>query len=487
MSAVRALLFALILAGLVGLGACAGRPAGRSEKSTPPEAAVAPPDSGEEVALAIPREEAEPSSAELPEPHASEESVEVYDGPPADQPAIGGERSIRGQAGALPVPSAPTARKPAEVRKKATSPAESAPKAPPKAGSPQIAGSAAAPQIAGSPPKAGSAPQIAGSPPKAGSAAPQIAGSAAAVAVAAETRPPSPGREVLARKGDTVVIDLEGRGWLLLPGNSAGVSFTGSEAGAERTTFSFKALEYGEYDLAFQLQDNSRGVARGEVVRLRVLPEEQFRGLLAAGQAAPESGDPERLQKAERLFAAGFYDLALPEYLGIYREADPLLNDRLASIYLQRGEAAAAAKFYDRNLSALPPYTDQAILGLVRAGLELGSPELVLEHLPALLELRTADIERELLAVARFVAGQGRYPLAFDLLSEYLRRYPRGAGMDRALFQLAQLYELESPLRDVRRAREYYRKVYEGYPESEYAAEARNRILYLDRYFFHVQ
>jgi len=459
MSAVRALLFALILAGLVGLGACAGRPAGRSEKSTPPEAAVAPPDSGEEVALAIPREEAEPSSAELPEPHASEESVEVYDGPPADQPAIGGERSIRGQAGALPVPSAPTARKPAEVRKKATSPAESAPKALPKAGS----------------------------PPKAGSAAPQIAGSAAAVAVAAETRPPSPGREVLARKGDTVVIDLEGRGWLLLPGNSAGVSFTGSEAGAERTTFSFKALEYGEYDLAFQLQDNSRGVARGEVVRLRVLPEEQFRGLLAAGQAAPESGDPERLHKAERLFAAGFYDLALPEYLGIYREADPLLNDRLASIYLQRGEAAAAAKFYDRNLSALPPYTDQAILGLVRAGLELGSPELVLEHLPALLELRTADIERELLAVARFVAGQGRYPLAFDLLSEYLRRYPRGAGMDRALFQLAQLYELESPLRDVRQAREYYRKVYEGYPESEYAAEARNRILYLDRYFFHVQ
>jgi len=228
-------------------------------------------------------------------------------------------------------------------------------------------------------------------------------------------------------------------------------------------------------------------VARGEVVRLRVLPEEQFRGLLAAGQAAPESGDPERLQKAERLFAAGFYDLALPEYLGIYRDADPLLNDRLASIYLQLGEAAAAAKFYGRNLSALPPYTDKAILGLVRAGLELGSPELVLEQLPALLELRTADIERELLAVARFAAGQGRYPLAFDLLSEYLRRYPRGAGMDRALFQLAQLYELESPLRDVRRAREYYRKVYEGYPESEYAAKARSRILYLDRYFFHVQ
>ena len=59
--------------------------------------------------------------------------------------------------------------------------------------------------------------------------------------------------------------------------------------------------------------------------------------------------------------------------------------------------------------------------------------------------------------------------------------------MDRALFQLAQLYELESPLRNVRLARLYYRKLYEEFPESEYATEAHNRILYLDRYFFHVQ
>ena len=233
MSAVRTLLFALILAGLVGLGACAGRPAGMVAKSNPPEGAVAPPDSGEEVALTIPREEAEPSSAELPEPRASEESVEVYAGPPADQPAIGGEpatrgeRGIRGQARALPLPSAPVApsRKPAEVKKKASPPAESAPKAPP----------------------------IAASPPKAGSAAPQIAGSAAAAAATTETRPPGPGREVLARKGDTVVIDLEGRGWLLLPGNSPGVSFTGSEAGTDRTTFSFRALIIGTLSMSADL------------------------------------------------------------------------------------------------------------------------------------------------------------------------------------------------------------------------------------------
>ncbi|OHD76166.1 MAG: hypothetical protein A2V99_17785 [Spirochaetes bacterium RBG_16_67_19] len=297
-----------------------------------------------------------------------------------------------------------------------------------------------------------------------------------------------------------MVIDLEGRGWLLLPGDRRGVSFLGSQSGPQRISFSFKALELGEYELAFQLQDNARGAATGEVVRLKVLRDEQFREMLAAkeGQGAvqgagqgggppPEVADPARLLKAERLFAGGYYDLALPEYLAIYREADPLLNDRLAAIYLQKGEAAAAAKFYDRNLASAPPFGRNAIVGLVRAGLAMASPELVLQHLPALLELPPEETRAELLGVARFAASQGRHELALDILTQYLRRFPRGVGLDAAYFQLARLYELESPLRDVRLAREYYRKVYEEFPESEHAGEARRRILYLDRYFFHVQ
>jgi TolA-binding protein len=298
-------------------------------------------------------------------------------------------------------------------------------------------------------------------------------------------------REVLVRKGDTVVIDMEGRGWLLLPGDRRGVSFLGSETGPQRTSFSFKALELGDYELAFQLQDNARGAVTSEAVRLRVLPEEKIRDMLGSAPqvaaSAPESADPARFEKAEKLFAGGFFDLALPEYLAIYREADPLLNDRLAAIYLEQGEAAAATKFYDRNLSAAAPYDRQAVVGLVRAGLAMASPELVLLHLPALLALPPAETQAELLAVARFAASQGRYSLALELLTEYLRRHPRGARLDTAYFQLACLYELESPLRDVRLARLYYSKVYEDFPESEHAAEARSRILYLNRHFFHVQ
>jgi tetratricopeptide (TPR) repeat protein len=475
-------------------------------EQTSPEAVSLPAGGSEGRASGL---EPELPAGHLPEP-ASEEAAEVYSGPgtPDTPPRASGPGFA---AGPLPAPPVASPLSAASETPKASSGAKKAAASPPKASGPQAA--APSPAGSGSPAPQGAVAGSAapsGSPRAAGSGAaasvgPSAAAPGSAAASASSGQAGSPAsREVLARAGDTVVIDLEGRGWLFLglPGGSRGVSFAGSEPGSQRTSFSFKALELGEYDLAFQLQDNTRGVMRSQVVHLRVLPEEQFRSLVqssaqpagaavqpAISGAAPvvERIDPARLEKAERLFRAGLYDLALPEYLAVYREGDALLNDRLAAIYLGRGDAASAAAYYEKNLTSPAPYPQKAALGLVRAGLKLGSAELVLGNLPAVLGQGSVDIEAELLEAARLAAGQGRYPVAQDLLSEYLRRYPKGDRMDRALFQLAQLYELESPLRDVRLARSYYSRLYDEFPESEYAPEAHARILYLDRYFFHVQ
>jgi TolA-binding protein len=298
---------------------------------------------------------------------------------------------------------------------------------------------------------------------------------------------------VLARKGDTVSIEQEGGGWLFLglpaSGRSPGLLFLSSDTGGSRSSFSFKALEYGEYDLGFQLQDNSRGLLQNETVRLRVLPDEQFRQAVTRQAAAPEPSpvDPALLETAERLFNARAFDLALAEYLKLYRPADPLLNDRLAAIYTETGEPAAAQKYYEKNLSAMEPYHERAVVGLVRAGVAQGFEELVHEHMKGLLAVRSIAIGRELLDAARLLLERGRSGLALELLLEYPRRYPRGAELDRAWFQLARLYETESPLRDLARARAYYKKVYDEFPDSAYAAEAQARVRYLDRYFFIVQ
>lgn len=448
---------------LVLLG-CTAVPEPRIEEPSTalPAEDAAPPPAGSNVPQAPQAEQAEPSlgqpavpdSAEaspLPEPaQEGGETAEVYAGGPRPVPGL------RQAAVPLPLPQAAAPAKPPAAKK-----------APPPAARPLAAPTQGTPAPATAPP-------------------------------ASENKPaPEPSRELLARKGDSVIIELEGRGWLFLglPDKVRGISLAGTETDARRTRFTFKTQEYGEYDLRFQLQDNSRGVLRGEAARVRVLAEAQFQEQLGKAQAAAAAGaqaaaapaDPVRLQKAEKLFGAGAYELALPEYLGLYREADPLLNDRLAAIYAAKGELSAAEKYFEKNLEAPAPYAERAVQGLVRAALDQEDRERVLAQVPALLALRSADTGRELLAAARFLTAQGAHPAALELLTAFLGRYPGGPRLDQALFLLARLFELESPLRDVRKARDYYEKVYKDFPESEYAAEAHTRILYLDRYFFHVQ
>lgn len=376
--------------------------------------------------------------------------------------------------GAPSAPQQKAADKPLPLPR-AAAPKPAAPKAAPKAAAPPASTPAA---------ERGAAASAAKAPAQ---------GSVAATAQPAASASPERRREVLARKGDTVSIEQEGGGWLFLglppAGRSPGLLFLSSDTGGSRSSFSFKALEYGEYDLGFQLQDNSRGLLQNETVRLRVLPDEQFRQAVTRQAAAPETTpvDPALLETAERLFNARAYDLALAEYLKLYRPADPLLNDRLAAIYAETGEPEAAQKYYEKNLSAVEPYHERAVVGLVRAGVAQGSEGLVHEHLKSLLAVRSLPIGRELLDAARLLLERGRPGLALELLLEYPRRYPRGTELDRAWFQLARLYEMESPMRDLARARQYYKKVYEVFPDSAYAAEAQVRVRYLDRYFFIVQ
>jgi len=443
------------LALLVLLG-CTAVPEPRSEEQSaaPPAEAAAPPPTEAQIPQA---EQAEPSLGQPAVPDSAEAS-------PLPEPAQeGGEAAEVYAGGPRPVPGPRQAAVPLPL--------------------PQAAAPAKTPAAKKAPPPAAAAPAAAVPAP---------------APAASENKPvPEPARELLARKGDSVIIELEGKGWLFLglPDKVRGISLAGSETDARRTRFTFKTQEYGEYDLRFQLQDNSRGVLRGETARVRVLAEAQFQEQLVKAQAAAAAGaplaaapaDPVRLQKAEKLFAAGAYELALPEYLGLYREADPLLNDRLAAIYAAKGELSAAEKYFEKNLEAPAPYAERAVQGLVRAALDQEDRERVLAQVPALLALRSVDTGRELLAAARFLTAQGAHPAALELLTAFLRRYPDGPRLDQALFMLARLFELESPLRDVRKARDYYEKVYQDFPESEYSAESHTRILYLDRYFFHVQ
>ncbi len=299
-------------------------------------------------------------------------------------------------------------------------------------------------------------------------------------------------RQLLARVDDPIAVELEGRGWMYLgtEGESGeGLAFLSGKSSGQSTSFGFRAEGLGEYTLVFQLQDHARGVLRNEIVHLQVLPEEQFSAALnkRTGSTPVSLVARDRVEEAERLFERGEYELALIEFLKVYREGDPYLNDRLASCYAAAGEHLAAVKYYRQNLGFAGEYGDRAVLGLVRSSIALQDAELLTESLPSLLTLDSVRIEGELLEVAGLQIKERNYPAAVKILQEYLSRYPAGGRLDEAYYKLAQVYELDSSTRDLSRARDCYRILYERFPESRYAPRAGERYRYLERHFFLVQ
>ena len=331
---------------------------------------------------------------------------------------------------------------------------------------------------------------------------------------------------MLARRGDPVGLSFEGEGWLFTsagrsagaPGTAAeGLEFEGSASDKGRTRFSFVARSLGEYLLSFQLQNNRTGALRNEVVRVRVLVDEEFtrelEGVAAAGgparASAPEgsvadSGAPGSflwrgqadqpaafpgapVPRADRWFELGEFELALGEYLREYRPGDAYLNERIAASYAATGEYLAASKYYARNLNAQRDYLERATLGVVQCGLALQDEGLLADITASLLALEGVPIRQELLGLARFHMSRKRSGLAMKLLQEYERRYPSGQGLDEVLFRMAQLYESETPLRDLKAARDTYRRVYDGWPESPFSEPANARFRYLERHFFEVR
>jgi tetratricopeptide (TPR) repeat protein len=314
-------------------------------------------------------------------------------------------------------------------------------------------------------------------------------------------------RQLVARRGDPIAVDLEGGGWIYTGLRTGGVPDTGEQQGIDflsrrnyqnRTSFNFKAMDYGDYELTFQYQDHQQAVLRSQVVHLLVVPEQDFAAALERQQPAlsnrPEStaagfepvpGPP--IRSADTLFDLGEYGLALIEYQRNMRSGDPYLNDRLAECYARTGEHLAAVKYYRENLGLEGEYGERAVVGLVRSSIATKDSRLLLEVLPSLFSLESVQIGGELLEVARFQTEDRRFSVAIQALEQYVGRYPDGRNLDEVYYRLARIYEVDSPYRDLESARHYYSLLYELFPESRYSDPAAERLNYLNRHFFLVQ
>jgi len=325
---------------------------------------------------------------------------------------------------------------------------------------------------------------------------PQVGSSQAAASSDAQSSTPSTYgklREIYAREGDDVQIGLDGVGFLFLgfpdrSPNGDGMSFKGKDTRDGKTWFGFKALKLGTYDLDFLRQDNTTGTSSKETVRVHVVSDADFSAAVAQGQQTPASteaaGDP---AFAAKLASLGQYDAAISELLKGYREGNPGLNDSIAQLYLRSGAYDAAAKYFTKNLAEQGRYGDGAVLGLTKVAIaQKDQPEL-LSLLKKLLAVKDPGLEETLVAVARFEGEKQEVGLGIDLADEYLTRYPDGKWRDEADFILGQLLELDSQFRDLARARATYREILARFPESLFAARARERVEYIDRHFFEIR
>ncbi len=361
----------------------------------------------------------------------------------------------------------------------------------PQKGGRKTAVAAASPSPAARQPAGKQAPDKAakGAPPPAAGAksAPAPAGSSPA---AAAPEGSSRVREIFARTGDELEIGLEGEGFMFLgfPGGTPfdGMIFKAKEVRDRKSYFKFKASRLGVYELAFLQQDNTSGRSVRETVRVRVVSDADFTAAVerAAPAEPPTALDPGDPEYAEKLASLGKYDAALIEYLKGYREGDGKLNDRIASLYLLSGSLDAAEKYYRKNLIPAGPYSESAIVGLVGIAVQRGDSGAFLSLLKPFLAIRDLNIEEQLLRASRFLKERGEIGLGLELVEQCGQRYPDGALRDEALFLQASLLEEQSPRRDIQKARDLYREVLQRFPESPFAAPARDRVRYIEQHFY---
>ncbi|MCL2176076.1 MAG: outer membrane protein assembly factor BamD, partial [Treponema sp.] len=76
-------------------------------------------------------------------------------------------------------------------------------------------------------------------------------------------------------------------------------------------------------------------------------------------------------------------------------------------------------------------------------------------------------------------------PAAIALLDQYMIHYP--GGNDELYWMYGQLYEANSPSRNILLSLDYYRRLVNEYPQSSRLTDARRRIAYLERFYINIQ
>ena len=302
-------------------------------------------------------------------------------------------------------------------------------------------------------------------------------------------------RHVYAVPKDVIAVTLNGNGWVFTGEQSglAGITFKARENAEKYTEFVFMTEKLGEYVLKFRRQDLFTGEDSEQRVRVSVVTTEKFAEMLniqkeRAGTDAGISGpSPRGFIVADTFYNDEKYEEALREYVDNYVEGNSKVNHRIAELSFRFEDYSQAARFWRKNIHAEnDTYREKAVAGLLRTAIRRNDTAEFDEMLPKITDLQRVPLAELLEEAAKFQIARGEKRSAVGLLDEYVNRYYGSYNSDWAYFTLGTLYEQAGPVRDLNKAKYYYRVVIQDFPASTYYEKAEERIQYINRNFLNV-
>ncbi len=301
-------------------------------------------------------------------------------------------------------------------------------------------------------------------------------------------------KHIYAVPKDVIAVSMSGTGWIYLGEESGkqGITFKARKNNSTSTDFVFESREPGEFVLLFQRQDNVRGEAEEQTIRVSVVEEARFEELLSAAgnsdtPAASLTGRPKGYLLADAYYREGRKEESLAEYLKNYAEGDPRVNHRIAALSFNTGNYEQAGLYWRKNIDAEGSYGELALEGLVRSAVKREDSAALDKLQQRLLDIENIPIADTLIEAARFRYSRGHLKSAAELLKALLLRYPDNERTDWTNYTLGAIYESPGQFRDLQKAKYYYRVVMQDFPSSSYWEKAEERIKYIDRNFLNIR
>jgi len=284
-------------------------------------------------------------------------------------------------------------------------------------------------------------------------------------------REPDIAQHIVVELGERVEVPLEGTGWTYLGEKDGrdGVLYESRQYNDTGLVFVLNPTKTGSYILRFQKQDALRGRSYEEYVGLTVNPKSAKAP--AAAQAGAQSGGA-----AQSAGAAAAQSGAT----GTGAAAGPVTAAGATGTGAAAGQGVAAAGSVTAAGAAgdTGSASGQSSQSSASAGTASDAGTAAPLNFPP-------DSPEGLIQTAKNNLSSGKIAEAIAALDRFLALYP--AGMDEVYYLYGYAYEQNGPYRDIRKAYNYYKKVSDDYPESEFWSRAKDRASYIERHYFEIR